>query len=127
MPDGAKEVLPGERCPRCQGTRTHRSRIRGPAESFLRSFTPLRPFACSSCSWRGWRIPDSSVGPEVPLPPLPVDRKFHRSSGWTKKQEFIFKVIKQVVLTAVIALIVGNLFTRCQRDAAAAEVSVSPK
>jgi hypothetical protein len=127
VPDGAREVLPGEKCPRCQGTRTRRSRARSLAERFLRTVTPLRPFACSACGWRGWRLPDTSVGPEVPLPPLPAGRKFHRSSGSTQRQELALRIIRQVIVAALVAFIAGNLFTRCQNDAAAMEVSSPSK
>jgi hypothetical protein len=127
VPDGAKEVLPGERCPQCQGNRTHRSRVRGPAEQFLRSFTPLRPFSCSTCNWRGWRIPEASVGPDVPLPPLTDGRRFHRSSGRSKKQQATIRIIRQILVTAVVAWIAAMVFTRCQNDASAQEIAALPK
>ena len=127
VPDGAREVLPGEKCPRCQGTRTRRSRARGLFEAGVRSFTPFRPFSCSACNWRGWRIPVSSVGPEVPLPPLPEGRKRHRTSGTSQRRELVLRIIRQVIVTAVLAFIAGNLLTRCQSDAAAAELVAPAK
>src|SRR4051794_31587583 len=75
VPDGAHEVLPERKCPRCGETRTHRSRIRGATERFLRAFTPLRPFTCSACQWRGWRVPVASMGPPIELPPLANNRR----------------------------------------------------
>ena len=66
--NGAEQILKDRRCPACGSTRTHRSHAKGRWEGAKRALTPLRPFVCSDCRWRGWRVP--IMEDPVPLPPL---------------------------------------------------------
>lgn len=67
VPNGTEEVLRDRKCPACGSTRTHRSHIRkGSWERLLRAVTPFRPFSCSECRWRGWRIPLPAEAPALP-------------------------------------------------------------
>ncbi|MCG3162605.1 MAG: hypothetical protein JMDDDDMK_03898 [Acidobacteria bacterium] len=43
-------------CPSC-GEYAHRSRSRNFRESFLKYVSPLRPYRCPSCGWRGYAAP----------------------------------------------------------------------
>ncbi len=60
VPDGAQEILKDSECPKCGQPHTHRSRSKGTLERALIYFTPYRPFRCSDCRWRGWRVPSAS-------------------------------------------------------------------
>lgn len=75
VPDGSREVPPGGLCPKCRSLHVHRSRTRSALERVLRAFTPLRPFRCTACAWRGWVVPVASQGPLRELPPLPSGRR----------------------------------------------------
>ncbi|MGE3958365.1 MAG: hypothetical protein AB7H96_16755 [Vicinamibacterales bacterium] len=46
----------GLQCPRCASRDVHRSRTRV-WERPIRFLTPLLPFRCYACRWRGWRRP----------------------------------------------------------------------
>lgn len=83
VPEGAREMVPGGRCPRCASTNVHRSRTRGAFEVLLRSVTPFRAFKCASCRWRSWRVPRPSDGPAdaVALPPVTPERRSNHARG----------------------------------------------
>jgi hypothetical protein len=118
--DGAHEILPDRKCPRCGAARTHRSRIRGFMEGTLKAVTPLRPFTCSSCHWRGWRVPVASSGPTIDLPPLSADRRrttradkrhIEHMSGaeiMRRKQRI------QVVVAMIMAVLTGIIIMKCE-------------
>jgi len=116
VPEGAHEILPDRKCPRCYSERTHRSRVRGPFEDLMKSVTPLRPFSCSGCQWRGWRVPVASTGPSVTLPPVPVNRRRTARADKRHAQHqsgmdiFRSRQRVQVLLAAVFALIVVYLY-----------------
>ena len=44
-------------CGRCAGVNVHRSKVRGAFERFRKLHSPMRPFRCHDCGWRGWRLP----------------------------------------------------------------------
>lgn len=89
-------------------------------EGTMRAVTPLRPFSCSSCHWRGWRVPVASSGPTIDLPPLSSDRK--RTSRSDKrhvdhlsgKQIMQRKQRVQIVGAMIIAAFVGFMTIKCQ-------------
>jgi hypothetical protein len=123
VPDGAREMLPGGRCPRCSGIRTHRSRTRSILESLLRMFTPLRAFTCSTCQWRGWRVPVASQGPLLELPPLPPPKKKRRVARTSigkriySPSEFARKQARRHVLLAILlALAAGATLGLCREE-----------
>ena len=43
-------------CPNC-GEVTYRSHSRNFRESFVKSVSPLRPYRCHDCGWRGYGAP----------------------------------------------------------------------
>ena len=122
VPDGAREIPPGGVCPMCRASNVHRSRAHNPLEAALRTLTPLRPFRCSNCRWRGWRIPSASQGPVHNLPPLP-DRK-HRRGGRTPSGRKIHspgELIKRrarrhVLLAVMFAAMAGGALVYCQHE-----------
>ena len=84
VPEGSQEAFPGTGCPRCGSSRVHRSRARSGWARLLRAVSPLRPFRCSGCRWRGYRVPTISDGPEFALPPVQVPARKHRSRPGSK-------------------------------------------
>jgi hypothetical protein len=128
VPDGAREAIPGDRCPRCGQMRVHRSRARNLAEKALRALTPFRSFTCASCHWRGWRVPVASVGPHVQLPSMPPSKRSRRSSIERKRdRRVLLKQLTHVMIAIVAALVAGSLFSRCQHDADALEIPTSAR
>ena len=124
VPDGAHEVLPDRKCPRCHAERTHRSRVVGPLEGLMKTLTPLRPFTCSGCHWRGWRIPTASTGPAVALPPLPPShRRSARASrrGESRAPASTLDTLRrrqsaQLGLTLLLALVAAAMMIRCPME-----------
>jgi len=48
-------------CPKCNEFSLHRSHTQNAVEHLLKTFLPLRPYRCSACKWRGWRIKERVV------------------------------------------------------------------
>jgi len=128
VPQGAREVIPGGKCPLCASNRVHRSRTRGGLEWLVRAATPLRPFACSVCRWRGFRVPVQAQGRAVELPPLPprVPRRRHRSVADTARGSMTATAFAranerrrrmQLVVAALLAAASGGLLIYCQGGA----------
>jgi hypothetical protein len=120
VPEGAHEILPDRKCPHCGAEKTHRSRIRGVMEGGLKAMTPLRPFTCSSCHWRGWRVPIASTGPKTELPPLPPGRRRRTSRADRRHAEHLSgaeilrtRQRRQVVAAVGVAFIVAVGVVRC--------------
>jgi FlaA1/EpsC-like NDP-sugar epimerase len=61
----AAEVVE-QSCPKCHGSRVHRSRARSVTERLLRDWKTERLFRCADCGWRGWLTP-------LEFPPLAPD------------------------------------------------------
>ncbi len=89
-------------------------------ETSLKTVTPLRPFTCSSCHWRGWRVPIASTGPLTELPALPASdrRRTHRADR--RHAEHLsgaeiasIKQRRQVVAAVAVAFIVALTVVRC--------------
>ncbi len=74
------QARPARRCPRCRSGPVHRSHTRNALERAAKSLG-VRPYRCSACDWRGWRLPlgvwaeaaHESKRPE-PHPSLPADQ-----------------------------------------------------
>jgi len=58
------ETATGPQCPRCGSRDVHRSRTRL-WERPLRTLSPLQPFRCYACRWRGWRRPRYTSEPTL--------------------------------------------------------------
>lgn len=43
-------------CPKCNQFSLHRSHSQNALEHLLKTFLPVRPYRCSACKWRGWRL-----------------------------------------------------------------------
>jgi UDP-GlcNAc:undecaprenyl-phosphate GlcNAc-1-phosphate transferase len=54
---GVTPLFEAEPCARCGGRNVHRTRVKGVYERFRKLHTPMRPFRCDDCSWRGWLLP----------------------------------------------------------------------
>ena len=63
--EGAPAPSGQQLCPKCNGTRVHRSRARSVAERLLRDWKTERLFRCADCGWRGWLTP-------LEFPPTPT-------------------------------------------------------
>ena len=48
-------------CPKCGHFSAHRSHSRNIIESFAKAILPFRPYHCSTCEWRGWKIREKNV------------------------------------------------------------------
>ena len=125
VPKGARELLPGGRCPLCGSTRVHRSHAHGTLERLLKVATPLRPFACSVCRWRGLRVPVQAQGSVVELPPLPPrrPRRRHRPVSDTTRGAITARAFAkaaerrrrmQFVVVALLAAASGGMLIYCQ-------------
>jgi hypothetical protein len=88
-------------------------------EGGLKALTPLRPFTCSACKWRGWRVPVASTGPAISLPPLPTDRRRtsradRRHAEHLSGAEILRRKQRvQVVVAIICAVIVAFGVVRC--------------
>jgi hypothetical protein len=43
-------------CPKCEEFTLHRSHSQNALEQVIKTLLPLRPYRCSACQWRGWRL-----------------------------------------------------------------------
>lgn len=122
VPKGAHEILPERKCPACGSQQTHRSRVRTFAEKLGKAVTPLRPFTCTSCGWRGWRVPIASVGPLVELPPLaPLPARRHhkgKKKHLSGTEHAIRRGRIQIAMTVALGLTVALGVVRCQQGGA---------
>ncbi len=48
-------------CPKCGKYALHRSHSQNAAEHLIKTLLPIRPYRCSECQWRGWRLRKRSV------------------------------------------------------------------
>jgi UDP-GlcNAc:undecaprenyl-phosphate GlcNAc-1-phosphate transferase len=59
-------------CGRCSSRNVRRSRAHGTYERFRKLHSPLRPYRCNDCGWRGWLQPLERA---TPLPETLVQRR----------------------------------------------------
>ncbi|MBN2201614.1 hypothetical protein JW777_06665 [bacterium] len=48
-------------CPKCGEFALHRSHTQNAGEHLIKTFSPLRPYRCGACKWRGWRMKERAV------------------------------------------------------------------
>lgn len=127
VPGGARESVPGGRCPKCAGSRVHRRRTRSAVDVAMRMFTPWRPFKCAGCLWHGWRVPVTSSGPSLELPkvvetPSRRNQRGHRHSkhSLTAVNDLARRRARwRVVSVVVLALMTSMAYTTCQQERSA--------
>jgi hypothetical protein len=48
-------------CPKCGEFALHRSHTQNAGEHLMKTFSPMRPYRCGACKWRGWRMKEHAV------------------------------------------------------------------
>jgi hypothetical protein len=80
-------------------------------------FTPLRPFRCSACQWRGWRIPLGT--PAAPISPpgfVPEPVAPQKPLQHTFEQLHRQRQRRQIAIVVILSVVVGASVTICQRE-----------
>lgn len=66
----ARPAVHGERlCPACHTSLIHRSRVRNVQERIRHELSAKRSYRCNECGWRGWLLPQQSLG-QSPVEPV---------------------------------------------------------